>query len=903
MADLKSLVSYNGTTSQIHDADQLKVGAGIISASTALNITTTGAGTITLAQNTTVASGMNLTSQGGVAAFDWGNSTGAFTTSSGTGTFKGTSTFTAAGTALTVNNGSMLVSGGNIRNTGVGNAILADGSKGVDVTSGTLLLGTVNASAVNIGKAGSQTVIEGDLVVQGAQTIVGGTVFDDAVVIGDNAGPGGVGNADVDSLSFLLGSGGQDPGTVVGGFAAPWGGRLGSAVNPDVYIIAGGTHNIAVDNSAATAVGGTLNIVGGKGGKVSGSTAAGAGGASSLQGGLGGQAVTGGTGAAGVGGQALVQAGQGGAAADVTNAANGGKATVKGGKGGDGASGLVAGAGGDTEIFGGNGGTVGGGTGNVAGKVKIDGGVATTTAVDNGAVEIGLTNASAVKLGHNGITTTITGAVTLDGTANPTASAFLADFSAASHLVTSGAALTLTAGAASTWSTSTGALTVDAATALNLGTTAATSVSISRDTKLTTVNGGLSVLPTSTTNGAVTLTAKADSSFTTDSGHSLTFTAGAASTWSTTAGALTVDAAAALNLGDTNATSIAMGHSGIVTTVTGGLSQLTGAVHLNANAASDFTTSAGSLTFDAATAVSIGATNATSIAMGHSGIITTVTGGLNQLTGAVNLTANAASQFTTSSGGLTLTAAAASTWSTTAGALSIAGATDLNLASSSSDKVNIKNGATNALIVDGTAATLTVQNGYELNTTGTGMINLPQNFKINSVATAYATPGTGQVTAANLNTLTAGPSSNADSLHTHSGVNAAQIIIPGTTTGLTTGDFVYVSGTNTFSKTDASVTTAPYASARCVGAYEGTSGKITIAGVIQNAKFVNGLTLTEGDPVFLSTTAGKLTNDVSVITSGVWAEVGIVTDASAYVTVTNPLADVMLQVKSITALQ
>ena len=51
---------------------------------------------------------------------------------------------------------------------------------------------------------------------------------------------------------------------------------------------------------------------------------------------------------------------------------------------------------------------------------------------------------------------------------------------------------------------------------------------------------------------------------------------------------------------------------------------------------------------------------------------------------------------------------------------------------------------------------------------GVSVVGLPSNFTINGTATDYATPGTGQVTATNLNTLTAGSSSNADALHTHS---------------------------------------------------------------------------------------------------------------------------------------
>lgn len=58
-----------------------------------------------------------------------------------------------------------------------------------------------------------------------------------------------------------------------------------------------------------------------------------------------------------------------------------------------------------------------------------------------------------------------------------------------------------------------------------------------------------------------------------------------------------------------------------------------------------------------------------------------------------------------------------------------------------------------------------------LTTTGTGNINLPRNasanFNIEGVAVSN------NVTAANLGTLTAGPASNADALHTHTGGGGA----------------------------------------------------------------------------------------------------------------------------------
>lgn len=75
------------------------------------------------------------------------------------------------------------------------------------------------------------------------------------------------------------------------------------------------------------------------------------------------------------------------------------------------------------------------------------------------------------------------------------------------------------------------------------------------------------------------------------------------------------------------------------------------------------------------------------------------------------------------------------------------------------------NGASGlALLLNGT----TLQSG----SSGASVKGLPANFEVATVATHSATPGTGQVTAANLDTLTAGSTSNADALHVHT-VSAA----------------------------------------------------------------------------------------------------------------------------------
>jgi len=85
----------------------------------------------------------------------------------------------------------------------------------------------------------------------------------------------------------------------------------------------------------------------------------------------------------------------------------------------------------------------------------------------------------------------------------------------------------------------------------------------------------------------------------------------------------------------------------------------------------------------------------------------TVTGALTQLTGAVSLSANAVSSFTASGAGssLTITAAAASTWSTTAGALTLDGFAGVKLS---------KSGATYLDVGVTTASTLTIPAGISV---------------------------------------------------------------------------------------------------------------------------------------------------------------------------------------------
>ena len=105
------------------------------------------------------------------------------------------------------------------------------------------------------------------------------------------------------------------------------------------------------------------------------------------------------------------------------------------------------------------------------------------------------------------------------------------------------------------------------------------------------------------------------------------------------------------------------------------------------------------------------------------------------------------------------------------GGLEFDGSGDLQVKASGSEGIVLT--ATGVAIeIDDTPDTL------DVDASGLKVVGLPQDFKINDVATNYDDAGTGQVSSANLNTLTAGSTSNADSLHTHSGlsVNEAERI-------------------------------------------------------------------------------------------------------------------------------
>lgn len=237
-------------------------------------------------------------------------------------------------------------------------------------------------------------------------------------------------------------------------------------------------------------------------------------------------------------------------------------------------------------------------------------------------------------------------------------------------------------------------------------------------------------------------------------------------------------------------------------------------------------------------------------------------------TGAGTLTFGAGSTLSTTSGALTITSAAAATWSTGAGGLTLSGAGGITL----------QGGGTSAAIVNSAGTAITIQAGCTLTTTSTGMINLPSQFQIGGSGVSA------NVSATNLGTLTAGSSSNADALHTHSNVAASAVNVTGmTTSALSSGMCGYYGSASTLSLTDSGT----YAKAIFGGLYTGTSGSVQVAGLATANFTTAGGAPTAGSPVWLAaaaddtnTGAGKLT--ATAPTSGVVAQVGVCVSAAGY---------------------
>ena len=177
--------------------------------------------------------------------------------------------------------------------------------------------------------------------------------------------------------------------------------------------------------------------------------------------------------------------------ATTTAATAGAALTIKAGDSG------TSGAGGALALTGGAAAASGGGNGGAA---SLDTGAKDGAGTD-ATLTLGGTNANAVAIGRAGKTTTFNGPVSLgtgisiSGVAGagavtfgsmtgdmtlPTGSISWAGAGAKTMSLVGAAAFTLTGGATSVWSVSSGDLRLDSAAVLNLGTTAATSVQVGR---------------------------------------------------------------------------------------------------------------------------------------------------------------------------------------------------------------------------------------------------------------------------------------------------------------------------------------------------------------------------------------------------------------------------------------
>ena len=226
--------------------------------------------------------------------------------------------------------------------------------------------------------------------------------------------------------------------------------------------------------------------------------------------------------------------------------------------------------------------------------------------------------------------------------------------------------------------TDAGALTIDGAGGINIGTTSDQAIDVDSSTfdldasstihlsgsSVTLDGSGVSIEGNAsevdiTTTGTVDINSAA---FDLDASGAITIDG------TSTIGIGSTAAAGAINIG-TNATAreVTIGSN----TGVGGITMVTGTGGIDVDAQGDITIDAGT-------------------------------------TSAISLDASAASNFTTSAGALTLTSAAAATWSTSAGALVIDGAGGLTLDSDGTDAVNLGTEAVAKTITIGNAASTKV---------------------------------------------------------------------------------------------------------------------------------------------------------------------------------------------------
>jgi hypothetical protein len=339
----------------------------------------------------------------------------------------------------------------------------------------------------------------------------------------------------------------------------------------------------------------------------------------------------------------------------------------------------------------------------------------TPTAV---AMNVGTTNATAINLNKS---TAVTGGLSQSG------GVVTLQGNAASSLTTSAGALTLTSAAAATWSTSAGNLTIQAAgtSILALTTGGAGTVALG-DTNATTINigRGSNIARTINIGTAGTSTAQAITIGSTGSTSTTTIQGG------TGAGAIALNGG---TNGSITATTTGTGTIGLKSASQVYIQSTTdnSTAFQIQNSAGGFVvnvdTSAGNIdlgflrvsypsfgdvlmdTYFSSGNIYLATGTAGSLTLGRTGITTGVIGGLTQNSGAVSLTGNAASSFTTTSGALTLQSANANTNITLDGSTSAttikSGAGNINLNSTASTIVKPTTNSTTAFQIQPSGST------------------------------------------------------------------------------------------------------------------------------------------------------------------------------------------------------
>jgi hypothetical protein len=268
----------------------------------------------------------------------------------------------------------------------------------------------------------------------------------------------------------------------------------------------------------------------------------------------------------------------------------------------------------------------------------------------------GLTVTGATSINASGANTTNIGTGTNTGAIN------IGNASAGALALQSGAGVTVTGGAASSFTTTSGNLTVDSVAVLNLGNTSATSITLGRTGVTTTNAGALTVsqlltgslgatisgaaisfndnsnfnttINTGSSTGTVSIGNATSGAIALQSGAAINTTAGAASTISTTAGALTITSAAAATWSTTAGNLTLQAGSGTVSLGTSTALTASGALGITSGGANALTLDTGG-----AATLSVGTANANAVSISRTGITTTVNGNLT-VAETVNLNGN-----------------------------------------------------------------------------------------------------------------------------------------------------------------------------------------------------------------------------------------------------------------------